>query len=313
MNAKSEAEALIVERMNALEPALRPFPGGWAEHAHRHFIWIVTPSGYAHSRTFEEAAQALQGAFADLGGSAPVVTDPSAVKGRLPIIYGANLLPANVVGRLPPGSIVMNLEQVSGDGDWFKDDYVEILKTYPVLDYSPRNLVNLRQRGIGHAELLEVGYHESLHRIKPAKVKDIDVLFYGSMNERREKALAAMRAVGLNVVHLFGVYGAERDAAIARAKIVLNMHYYQSAIFELIRVSYLLANSVCVLTEGSPDDPELAPYARGLAVEPYERLAARAVELVKNDGERMMLSVRGWDAMRRRPLAPMLKNLMDSQ
>ena len=50
-----------------------------------------------------------------------------------------------------------------------------------------------------------------------------------------------------------GVRGAERDALIARARLVLNLHFYPTAIFELVRVSYLLANGKAVVAECGPE------------------------------------------------------------
>ena len=41
----------------------------------------------------------------------------------------------------------------------------------------------------------------------------------------------------------------QRDALIARSKVVLNMHYYEPGEFESVRVSYLWANRKCVVTE----------------------------------------------------------------
>ena len=45
----------------------------------------------------------------------------------------------------------------------------------------------------------------------------------------------------------YGVYGAERDRLIARSRLVLNVHYFPTHIFEMIRVSYLLANRTAVV------------------------------------------------------------------
>lgn len=291
---------------------LKAFPGGWAQHAHKHCIWIVSPPGYQHSRAFDEVALALSGAFSELGGSAPIVRSPDEFAGRTPIIYGANTLISLPEIKLPDDSIIINLEQVSTESEWFNGIYLSYLKRFPVLDYSPRNCANLIAMGVTHAEVLEIGYHPSLKKIRPQKEKDIDVLFYGSRGERRNHVLQQIHNSGLKLAVLFGVFGDERDAAIARSKIVLNLHHYDAAVFEIVRTFYLLANATCVLTEGDINDPDIAPYKDGLAVEPYERLAQRAVELVANDKERILLAARGWDAMRRRPLAPMLKALMES-
>jgi hypothetical protein len=294
----------------ATPTSLTPFAGGWEMHRNRHCIWIVTPPGYVHSHAFDEVAAALSGAFAELGGSAPVVRQFSEFAGRAPIIYGANLLDAAIIGNLPSDSVIVNLEQVSAESAWFSDSYVALLKAFPVIDYSPRNRANLVARGIDHAGLLEIGYHSSLKCIRPAKTKDFDVLFYGSQVDRRQKILSALQDAGLKVAHLFGAYGRERDEAIARSKLVINMHYYQSAVFEIVRVSYLLANGVCVLTEGDAEEPDLKPFAGGLAIEPYDRLVERCIALVNDDRERMTLGARGWDIMRRRTQSLMLKTLI---
>ena len=290
--------------------SLTPFAGGWEKHRNRHCIWIVTPPGYVHSHAFDEVAGALSGAFAELGGSAPIVRDLGELAGRAPIIYGANLLDASIISALPSDSVIVNLEQVSAESAWFSDSYVALLKAFPVIDYSPRNRANLAARGISHAGLLEIGYHSSLKCIRPAKTKDFDVLFYGSQVDRRQKILTALQNAGLKVAHLFGAYGRERDEAISRSKLVINMHYYQSAVFEIVRVSYLLANGVCVLTEGDPEEPDLNPFVGGLAIEPYERLVERCVALVNDDRERMTLGARGWDIMRRRSQSDILKTLI---
>lgn len=294
----------------AVPPGLKAFPGGWQAHKDRHCIWIVTPRGYSHSHAFDEVALALQSAFEALGGSAPIVTDMGGFAGRVPIIYGGNLLPPEIVEHLPPDSVVINLEQVSNDSAWMNARYMTVLQSFPVLDYSPRNRDNLAGLGIVHAGLLEIGHSPCLTRIEPAAEQDIDILFYGSMNERRADLLRALIRCGLNVVHLFDVYGARRDAVIARAKVVLNIHHYASNVFEIVRVSYLLSNRVCVLTEGDIADPALQAYQDGLAIEPYEGLVERAKRLVAHPEERRAIAEQGFAAITRRSQADMLMAVM---
>src|SRR5580658_4511667 len=65
-----------------------------------------------------------------------------------------------------------------------------------------------------------LGYVPELRRIQASKVQNIDVLFYGSLNERRSRILQALKDSGVKVHSAFGVYGKERDALIARSKIV---------------------------------------------------------------------------------------------
>ena len=83
--------------------------------------------------------------------------------------------------------------------------------------------------------------------------EDIDVLFVGSVNERRLIVLKQLAAQGINVDARFNLYGAERDAFVARARIILNVHFYDARLFEIVRVSYLLANRKCVVSETGSD------------------------------------------------------------
>lgn len=287
----------------------RAFAGGWAAHADRHCVWIVTPDNYVHARAFDECAAALSEAFTELGGSAPLVRDPRDWHGRAPIVVGPHLLPKDT--PLPDGSILVNFEQVSAREGWIGEDYLTLLSRYPVLDYSARNCAALSGRGILHAGLLGIGFVEGLTKIAARPDQDIDVLFYGSINPRRAHVIEGLKARGLNVVTLFGAYGAERDQMIARAKVVLNLHFYDAAIFEVVRVSYLLANAVCVLSEGQEDDPDLAPFRGGLAVCGYDDLVPRCVALVADAAARKAMAETGQRRMMARRQAALLKALME--
>ena len=96
------------------------------------------------------------------------------------------------------------------------------------------------------------------------------MLFYGSLNSRRQAVLENLRLAGLKVVHLFGVYGEERDAAIANAKVVLNLHYYEDSIHELVRTSYLLANKKAVVSEAGPGTEIEDGIREAMVAVPYE-------------------------------------------
>lgn len=298
---------MAIIQSNKASSKLVPFAGPWHKQKNKRCVWIVTKQGSMHSHAFDEVAIALQGAFTELGGSLPIVRGFDKFGERSPIIYGANILPKEIIPHLPADSIIMNLEQVADESIWMNPQYLEILKHFPVLDYSARNRSLLAEKGIEHAGLLEIGYSPCLTRIPPATEKDIDVLFYGSINQRRADMITALRETGLRVAHLFNAYGAERDAVIARSKIVLNIHHFSSNIFEIVRVSYLLANGVCVVSEGNPEDPDIAPFTGGLAVVPYEGIVERCLQLASDKASRQALSERGFQIMRSRSQADMLR------
>jgi hypothetical protein len=72
------------------------------------------------------------------------------------------------------------------------------------------------------------------------KPKDIDVMFYGTANSRRNIILGILkeqlRCHGYNMTVVSTLFGAELLDYIARSKVVLNVHYYANSIFESERV-----------------------------------------------------------------------------
>lgn len=128
-----------------------------------------------------------------------------------------------------------------------------------------------------------IGYVPQMTRLSLSQEPDVDVLFYGSINERRQRILEGLKEKGLNVKILSGVYGQMRDDWIVRSKLVINIHYYSAQILELIRLSYLLANKVCIVSEtGTNKSLEMA-FQEGIAFADYDNLVETCVKLIKGD------------------------------
>jgi hypothetical protein len=270
-------------------------------------IWIVSPPGYLHSRCFEELALSLSEAFAELGFAAPVVTDPAQAKG-VTIVLGANLL-KSWPGPRPERMVLYNLEQVHQNSGWFDQAYIEILKRRQVWDYSALNVAALAKMGV-RASLCGVGYTGGLTRIPHAVMQDIDVAFVGSVNPRRSRVLEAMQRARLKVHAGVGVYGAERDALFARSKLVLNLHFHEAQVFEIVRVSYLLANRLCVVSELGLDHALEQPFAKGVAFAPYGELVAACRFLIDRPDARRRIANAGFEAFKAMPQAPMLQRAL---
>ena len=116
------------------------------------------------------------------------------------------------------------------------------------------------------------------------------------MGLRRREILDDIENAGISVARLFGVYGKERDAVISRAKIVLNLHYYKAPIFEIFRVSHLLANKKCVVSENGNQDKELEIFAdHAIAHVPKHRLIETLKELLADKKKREFLKEKGFE------------------
>lgn len=263
-------------------------------------VVLIQPDGYPHVAAFSEVIETVVWGLRSLGAEVTFAVNRLCVPGPTPILFGANLLQPHEVDLLPPETIIYNLEQVSESSPWCTPHYLSALHRCRVWDYSPRNISALARTGIANLVHVPIGYVPQLTRIQPAAVEDIDVLFYGSINERRSKVITQLRHLGLNAHAVFGVYGQARDELISRSKLVINVHYYETSIFELVRVSYLLANRKAVVAERRAGT-EIVPELMGaVKFSSYDQLAAACAELAHDDNARRNLSERGFRIMSHR-------------
>lgn len=269
-------------------------------------VVVFTRPNYEHAEAFREFAEAVYHGL-EANGEDVTWSDSPFVPGRTAIVFGANL--ATHPAEIPPHAIIFNLEQIDASSSWLREPYLTLLRTHQVWDYSARNVEALRERGVTDVHHVPVGWARELERVAEAP-KDLDVLFYGSLNPRRQQIIDQLRAAGVNVTAVFGVYGPQRDALIARARVVLNVHFYESKIFEAIRVSYLLGNGATVLSEDG-GDPIEAEFQGAVAFAPYDGLVARCLELLADDAEREAYGARGRALMRARPQAGYLRGVLD--
>lgn len=261
----------------------------------KYTIWVVSPVGYPHSPgAFQEVADSLNAAFLELHHECSVVTVQPASEENV-VILGANLLT-----HYPPAHwIIYNLEQMTANSSWITNWYIDLLRLHPVWDYSPSNIFELGKLGI-HALLLPIGYSPCLTRIPNLEDenwlndKPLDVLMYGSMNERRQKIFDELKEV-CNAHWAFGVYGAKRDELIARAKLVVNIHFYESKVFEIVRCSYLLSNKKCIVSERGLDLELEDKFKDGIVFCDYQDIAKTCRELIDNPEERNEIAQKGFE------------------
>ena len=94
---------------------------------------------------------------------------------------------------------------------------------------------------------------------------------------------------------------------------VLNLHYYDSSIFEIVRVSYLLANSKAVVSEYHPGTEIEEDLLDAVRLAPYAELASACRELVTGEKERRELAARGFGRMAARDEAEILRKVLDDK
>lgn len=265
--------------------------------------------GYQHSNGFREVAKMLKYGIKILGYNV-VITENDFSADNINIILGAHLITADLIDKIPLSSIIYNLEQFDSNS-MLNATMLPLFKRFTIWDYSRRNIENFRKMGCKNLLYhVPIGYVPELTCIAPASSQDIDVLFYGSTNARREKIMKELKQSGLNVVTLFGAYGKERDSVIARAKVIINIHFYDASIFEIVRISYLLANHKAVVAECNEDTEIDDDLKTAVALAQYDKLVETCIELVNNDEKRQLLEKNGFESFSLRKEVDILRDVI---
>jgi hypothetical protein len=228
------------------------------------------------------------------------------------IVVGAHLLEGDAASALPPGTIVFNTEPLDSD-DGRAESLRPFVTRFRVWDYDARNLEPLRTLGNRAADVVPVGYVREMTSVVHRHDKDIDALFYGQLSPHRRDVLGAIERRGVRVVWLHDVYGAARNPWIARAHIVLNLHYRPRAPFEVGRVAYLLANHCTVVAESDAPGDIDADLAGGLACAPAAAIPDLVLGLLRDPARRAALASEGFARVARRDYPTSLRRALDAR
>ena len=170
-----------------------------------------------------------------------------------------------IYDKLPPGErlIIYQLEQ-SVSSRWFNKEYFKILEnSLAVLEYSLKNINFLSTKGISypHINYLPIGATKNYGvDVFPSEEKP-EVLFYGDSfsSPRRQKMLDALSEY-YEVEIVNDLFGNELISRLRAAKVVINLHYYESGLLEMPRIQECLSLGIHVVSESSQDQndyPEL--------------------------------------------------------
>ena len=170
----------------------------------------------------------------------------------------------------------------------FNDSYLNILKNaYQVWDYSLQNKSWL-EKNLNLSNIIHVPIcfsHILSKKIIQSQKKDIDIFFFGSLNPKRKKILEGIQKYShLNIViRNNDCWEEELDILIGRSKIILNIHYYENAILEMHRLSYLFNNKCFVISETVSDKKIVDIFSPGLIICPYNKIIENCVDWLNRD------------------------------
>lgn len=241
-------------------------------------VCLLQPAGYVHAMALLEAAEYVAEKVR-LAGYESVLSKNRLFQHGLNIVFGAHINPKDNPD-FPPNTVIFNTEQILEKNIRISPQYKFCLDRHFVWDYSNSNL-----QMIGHQKtgLIDFYHVDKLQRIAPSQQAEYDLIFYGSLNDRRTLMIDRLRNKGLKILTVFGLYGHERDGLLGKARAVLNLHFYESQIFQQIRAFYALSNGMPVVSENYPEASAPPLYKEVLFTPGTQRFEDFAAELLAHD------------------------------
>ncbi len=277
-------------------------------------IVLIRPQNYIHSSAFNEIAETLYYSFKEIGFVAHV-TENTFIEDGINIILCAHLLNISDYDIIPNSSILYNLELITEDSTspWMTPEYFDLFNKLVVWDINKKNLPILKKKGVSKkVHHVPLGYYPGLTRISKPVLQDIDVLFYGSVNQRRQDILNGLIEAGLKVEVFSGLFGKQRDDYISRAKVVVHIHYFEGNIFDQARIFYLLANKKAVVSEWGDTSDLGKDLEEAVALVPYDQIIEKCCELVKSESLRCKLEDKGFSIMEKRDSTGIITNALNA-
>jgi len=186
----------------------------------------------------------------------------------------------------PRRCAIFNFEQL-GSGSMLADaGYLSWLGKWLVVDYHGHNVQLLKKVNGPTQRAFELPVVPSL-RLATSVDHDrqVDVLFYGTVNERRARVLGELERLGMRTEVVAGAYGPELSPAMLRARLVLHVHFYEMGLFPVARVLQPAACGVPVVCETSVFSPSNDWSRSGVVFCDYAALARTCRELLSDPQE----------------------------
>jgi hypothetical protein len=192
----------------------------------------------------------------------------------------------------PPRAIIYQTE--APGTVWFTENYrARLNAALMVWDAAP---------GFGtSAHVIEPGLCEWARL--PVAPKTLDLLFYGSLTDRRIALLQKLSDAGLNIEAHFGVFGDKRNELIARAKVVVDVKQRDGDPNDKTRTFFLDSVGACVLSENDENPgralspTRIVAQCRELLDDPERRRVhteSRRAELKPTDATLAVCALQTW-------------------
>ena len=162
------------------------------------------------------------------------------------------------VHNFPPVYIAFQMEQTVSSR-WFNQEYfVRMQNSCAIFDYSLNNVEFFHKREYrditSRVYYLPIDYYSDFEEPQKDLEKEYDVIFYGDANScaRRREILDEL-SKHFSVKICSEVFGQDVYKEIRKAKVMINIHYYEGALLETTRLYETLSLNTCVIVSEKSD------------------------------------------------------------
>ena len=202
-------------------------------------------------------------------------------------------------------SYFLNYQNEKEYNYFFTEEYFNILKNaYQVWDYSQKNIKWLKSNlQLDNIIFVPICYCHILNRKNLLSTsKNIDILFYGSLNNKRKNILDNLISnYNINVViKNNNIWEDDLDKLIYSSKIILNIHFYENSTLEMHRISYLLNNKAFIISEKTDETHLMSKYSSGIIFCEYTKIIDSCLFWLRQDSnKRKQISDKGYSIFKK--------------
>ena len=172
-----------------------------------------------------------------------VITNNILPTDKLHIILFSFILP-----QLPKNYILYQLEQINKSKYITDKLYTDIANSLVTIDYSKENISKYKNNKENISFQMMPIQNKIIEYVPEYSY---DVMFFGSMNERRQKILDYLSKQNITIASTNNIFGDNLNFHLKKAKIILNLHYYDNALLETARLNEILKFNTLIISENS--------------------------------------------------------------
>lgn len=157
---------------------------------------------------------------------------------------------------LPRNYIAFQLEQLPVIHHWWKDSGYKkkLAEALAIVDYSVLNLNFLIEKGFPREKLFYLPIFSKVCE-EPQSEYKYDILFYGYVNERRQKILNKLKK-DFKILIVDNCFGSKMRQLIKESKVILNIHNLDNGMVESARLFECLSMGKIIVSETGLDQEE---------------------------------------------------------